>query len=149
MDTKNSKKFNYNILSCIFIYIWCGIFFVSSFSIKDHGSRSFPQVICILAFILATGFLITCLIGKNKEELDFSGTGRAMIMAALLLAYMLGCNTLGFYVATVIYLPIAMWYLGQRNKKLIAIISIALPVFVYFVFQKLLTMQIPTGIFHR
>ncbi len=99
--------------------------------------------------MLATGFLITCLIGKNKEELDFSGTGRAMIMAALLLAYMLGCNTLGFYVATVIYLPIAMWYLGQRNKKLIAIISIALPVFVYFVFQKLLTMQIPTGIFHR
>ena len=48
---------------------------------------------------------------------------------------------------TVIYLPVAMIYLGQRNKIVIASISIGLPVFVYLVFQKVLTMQIPLGIF--
>ena len=70
-----------------------------------------------------------------------------MIMAAILLVYMIGCNFLGFYVATVLYLPVAMIYLGQRNKIVIASISIGLPVFVYLVFQKVLTMQIPLGIF--
>lgn len=147
-DPNNSKKpFNYNILSCIFIYIWCAIFLISSFSIKDSGSRSFPQVVCVLAIILATGFLISSMRGHQNEKMDFSGTGRAMIMAAILLVYMIGCNFLGFYVATVIYLPVAMIYLGQRNKIVIVSLSIGLPVFVYLVFQKVLTMQIPLGIF--
>ena len=143
----NKKPFNYNILSCIFIYIWCAIFLVSSFTIKDSGSRSFPQVVCVLAIILATGFLISSMRGHQNDKMDFSGTGRAMIMAAILLVYMIGCSFLGFYVATLIYLPVAMIYLGQRNKIVIVAISIGLPVFVYLVFQKVLTMQIPLGIF--
>lgn len=149
MGDPNKKKFNYNILSCIFIYIWSGVFLISSFGIKDSGSRSFPQVICVLAIILATGFLISNLRHHQDEEMDFSGTGRAMIMAAILLIYMIGNWFFGFYISTIIYLPAAMWYLGQRNKKIMAIITIVIPVMVYFVFEKLLTMQIPSGILFK
>lgn len=146
-NKKDKKPFNYNVLSCIFIYVWCAIFLISSFTIKDAGSRSFPQVICVLAILLATGFLISSMRGHQNENMDFSGTGRAMFVACVMLVYMIGCNFLGFYVATVIYLPLTMWYLGQRNKMVIGIITVALPLLVYLLFQKLLTMQIPTGIF--
>lgn len=146
LGDKNKKPFNYNILSCIFIYIWCAIFLIASFSIKDSGSRSFPQVICVLAILLATGFLISSMRGKQNENMDFSGTGRALVIAGMMLIYCIGCHTIGFYLATGIYMPIAMWYLGQRNKKLIIALSIGLPLFIWLVFAKLLTMQIPIGI---
>ena len=148
MNTK--KKFNWNILSCLFIYIWAGIFFVSSLGIEDAGSRMFPQIMCGLSALLSTLFLISCLRGKDVKEGDdpisFAGTGRAAVMGAILGGYILLNYLTGFYISTVIFLPIGMLYLGQRNWKVIAVISIALPLIIFLFFDLLLGMMMPTGI---
>ena len=148
MNTK--KKFNWNILSCLFIYIWAGIFFVSSLGIEDAGSRMFPQIMCGLSALLSTLFLISCLRGKDVKEGDdpisFAGTGRAAVMGAILSGYILLNYLTGFYISTVIFLPIGMLYLGQRNWKVIAVISIALPLIIFLFFDLLLGMIMPTGI---
>lgn len=148
MNTK--KKFNWNIISCIFIYIWAGIFFVSSLGIEDAGSRMFPQIMCGLSVLLATLFLISCLRGKDVKEGDdpisFAGTGRAAVMGAILGGYILLNYLTGFYISTVIFLPIGMLYLGQRNWKVIVAISIALPLIIFLFFDLLLGMMMPTGI---
>ena len=151
MKTLNTKKkFNWNIISCIFIYIWAGIFFVSSLGIEDSGSRMFPQIMCGLSVLLATLFLISCLRGKDVKEGDdpisFAGTGRAAVMGAILGGYILLNYLTGFYISTVIFLPIGMLYLGQRNWKVIAAISIALPLIIFLFFDLLLGMMMPTGI---
>ena len=148
MNTK--KKFNWNILSCLFIYIWAGIFFVSSLGIEDAGSRMFPQIMCGLSALLSTLFLISCLRGKDVKEGDdpisFAGTGRAAVMGAILGGYILLNYLTGFYISTVIFLPIGMLYLGQRNWKVIVAISIALPLIIFLFFDLLLGMMMPTGI---
>ena len=148
MNTK--KKFNWNILSCLFIYIWAGIFSVSSLGIEDAGSRMFPQIMCGLSALLSTLFLISCLRGKDVKEGDdpisFAGTGRAAVMGAILSGYILLNYLTGFYISTVIFLPIGMLYLGQRNWKVIAAISIALPLIIFLFFDLLLGMMMPTGI---
>lgn len=151
MKTLNTKKkFNWNIISCIFIYIWAGIFFVSSLGIEDAGSRMFPQIMCGLSVLLATLFLISCLRGKDVKEGDdpisFAGTGRAAVMGAILGGYILLNYLTGFYISTVIFLPIGMLYLGQRNWKVIVAISIALPLIIFLFFDLLLGMMMPTGI---
>ena len=151
MKTLNTKKkFNWNILSCLFIYIWAGIFFVSSLGIEDAGSRMFPQIMCGLSALLSTLFLISCLRGKDVKEGDdpisFAGTGRAAVMGAILGGYILLNYLTGFYISTVIFLPIGMLYLGQRNWKVIAVISIALPLIIFLFFDLLLGMMMPTGI---
>ena len=151
MKTLNTKKkFNWNILSCLFIYIWAGIFFVSSLGIEDAGSRMFPQIMCGLSVLLATLFLISCLRGKDVKEGDdpisFAGTGRAAVMGAILGGYILLNYLTGFYISTVIFLPIGMLYLGQRNWKVIVAISIALPLIIFLFFDLLLGMMMPTGI---
>ena len=148
MNTK--KKFNWNILSCLFIYIWAGIFFVSSLGIEDAGSRMFPQIMCGLSALLSTLFLISCLRGKDVKEgdepIDFTGSGRAALMGVILGGYILLNYLTGFYISTVIFLPIGMLYLGQRNWKVIAVISIALPLIIFLFFDLLLGMMMPTGI---
>ena len=144
------KKFNYNLLSCFFIYVWAGIFYVSSLSVKDSASRLFPQIMCGLSVLLATLFLISCLRGKDVKEgddpINFAGTGRAAVMGIILAGYILLNYLTGFYISTVVFLPIGMLYLGQRNWKIIAIISVALPLIVYLFFDLLLGMMMPAGV---
>lgn len=147
---KTNSKFNWNIISCIFIYAWAGIFFAASFKIEDSASSLFPRVMCGLSAFLATLFLISCLRGTDVKEGDdpisFAGAGRAAIMGVILGGYILANYLTGFYISTVIFLPAGMIYLGQRNWKIIAAITVCLPLIVYLFFDLLLGMMMPTGI---
>lgn len=145
-----TKKFNWNLISCLFIYAWSGIFFAASFSIEDSASKLFPRVMCGLSALLATLFLISCLRGTDVKEGDepisFAGAGRAALMGVILGGYILANYLTGFYISTVLFLPVGMYYLGQRNWKLIAAITIGLPLIIYLFFDLLLGMMMPTGV---
>ena len=152
MDTENKKRsaWNWNYLSCIFMYIVSAVIFIETFNIAEPDSRYFPRILCGLTTLLSTILLIQAARGKEVdkgegEPISFAGTKKAAGMCLILIGYVILNMLTGFYISTVIYLPIGMIYLGQRNWKVIASISIILPVGVYFVFQKLLSMQMPVG----
>lgn len=147
MENKTTKKsFNFNYLSVIIIYIWALAFLLWTPKIKDPGSRMFPVAISISAIVLATILLLKTYFKWGKqEELDFTGTKMAMLMAAFLVAYVALIEAVGFYLATPFYLYITMWVLGQRRKKLMLTISIVMPLLVYLFFDLILGMQIPEG----
>ncbi len=148
MENKTSKKsFNFNYLSVALIYIWALAFLLWTPKIKDPGSRMFPVAISIFAIVLATILLLKTYFKWGKqEELDFSGSKMAMLMAALLIAYVALIEAVGFYLATPFYLYITMWVLGQRKKKLMISISILMPLIVFVFFDLILGMQIPEGL---
>jgi putative tricarboxylic transport membrane protein len=147
MENKSTKKtFNYNYLSVTLIYIWAAAFLLWTPKIKDPASRMFPVGISIFAIILATILLLKTKYnwGKN-QELNFSGTKTAMIMAAFLIIYVGVIEVVGYYFATPFYLYISMWVLGQKNKKLMLVISLLMSLGAYVFFGLLLDMQIPEG----
>ena len=147
MENKSTKKtFNYNYLSVTLIYIWAAAFLLWAPKIKDPASRMFPVGISIFAIILATILLLKTKYnwGKN-QELNFSGTKTAMIMAAFLIIYVGVIEVVGYYFATPFYLYISMWVLGQKNKKLMLVISLLMSLGAYVFFGLLLDMQIPEG----
>jgi len=149
MENKSTKKqFNYNYLSVIFIYLVAGAFLMMTPKIKDPSSRMFPYMIGCLAVVLATSVLIKNMfnLGKKEEPLDFSNSGIAFVMAALLFAYVMFIQFVGFYIATPFYMYITMWVLGQKNKKIMFAISLLFPLGVYIFFQILLNMEIPQGL---
>jgi len=148
MENKTTKKsFNFNYLSVIIIYVWALAFLLWTPKIKDPGSRMFPVAISIFAIVLATILLLKTYFKWGKqEELDFTGTKMAILMAAFLVAYVALIEAVGFYLATPFYLYITMWVLGQRRKKLMLTISIVMPLLVYLFFDLILGMQIPEGI---
>lgn len=149
MDNNPTKKtFDFNYLSVILIYIWSLAFLLLTPGIKDAESRIFPYIVSILSIVLATVLLLKTYFnwGKKGEPLNFSGTKSALVMAALLLIYVIAVEFVGFYLATPFYLYISMWILGQRNKKLMLIISLLMPLVIYLFFDVLLDMQIPEGL---
>lgn len=148
MENKSTKKtFNYNYLSVTLIYIWAAAFLLWAPKIKDPASRMFPVGISIFAIILATILLLKTKFnwGKN-QELNFSGTKTALIMAAFLIIYVGVIEVVGYYFATPFYLYISMWVLGQKNKKLMLVISLLMSLGAYVFFGLLLDMQIPEGV---
>ena len=148
MDNKpERKRFNYNYLSVILIYLWALAFLVSIPQIANTQSRMFPIIVSVFAILLATVFLLKTYFAKGKGELpDFSGSGMAMLMTVLLIIYVGAIWFMGFYLATPIYLYVTMWVLGQRRKRLMIIISLLTPLCVYLFFSLLLGMRIPEGI---
>jgi len=150
MNSGNKKKFDFNILSCVFIYLWAAAFFVSSLAIEDSQSRLFPQIMCGLAVFLATLFLVSILTGRHKEPegevISFAGTGRAAGMCGLLILYIIANYLFGFYIATILYMPAGMLYLGQRNWKPIVFVTLGLVLIVWLFFDVILNMQMPSGL---
>lgn len=149
MDNKTTKKsFNYNYLSVILIYIWAFAFLMWTPKIKDAGSRMFPIAISIFAIVLATILLLKTYFkwGKKEEEISFEGGKLALLMAAMLVAYVAFIELVSFYLATPFYLYITMKILGQKNKKVMLIISIMMPLMVFLFFDLLLGMEIPEGL---
>lgn len=147
MESKSTKKpFNFNYLSVILIYAWSTAFLLWTPKIKDPASRMFPVAISVFAIILATVLLLKTYFKWGKqEELNFTGSRTAMVMAGLLIAYVGLIEAVGFYLATPFYIYITMWVLGQRNKKLMLTIALLMSLGVYLFFDLLLSMQIPEG----
>lgn len=149
MDGKMAKKtFNYNYLSVLMIYIWSFAFLYGIPSIEDPESRLFPYILTGFAILLGTILMIKTYfnLGKKEEPLDFSGSGKAFMMVIALVIYTTAIEAAGFYLATPFYLYITMWLLGQKNKKLMAVISLVTTMGIYLFFQLLLDMRIPEGV---
>jgi len=144
---KKDGKFNYNLIGCIFIYVMSALFLISTFAIEDQTSRIFPQVLCILSILLATVYFIQILRGKyTNEDVNLNGTGKSLLMAGIILLYILGISLVGFYIASLVFLPIGMIVLGQRSWKVIVGVDIGVMLFIYLFFGLLLSMQMPESI---
>ena len=123
------------------------LFLISTFAIEDQTSRIFPQVLCILSILLATVYFIQILRGKyTNEDVNLNGTGKSLLMAGIILLYILGISLVGFYIASLVFLPIGMIVLGQRSWKVIVGVDIGVMLFIYLFFGLLLSMQMPESI---
>lgn len=127
-----------------------GAFLVSCFTIEDTASRTFPTILCILCMLLATIFLVQILKGKyTNADINMSGTAKALLMAGIILLYIVAINLVGYYIASIVFMPIGMLVLGQRSWKIIVGVDVGVILFLYLFFGLLLSMQMPEGIlFH-
>jgi hypothetical protein len=150
MENKSNKKGSYsNYFSATFIYLISIGFLINALKIKDPTSRMFPIVICIISIIIATVLVLqTRLNLKNSDEnVDFSGMNISLKMFEILIVYVVAIEIASFYIATPIYLYVTMMSLGQKNKKLMIIVSVLFTLAVYLFFDLLLGMEIPMGRF--
>ncbi len=66
-------------------------------------------------------------------------------LLVLLVIYSALLSTLGFYLASTLFLPLAMLLLGGRKPLTICLSTAAVILFVYLVFDRLLQVSLPSG----
>lgn len=145
MNNKYTKKvFNHKYIMVIFLYISGFIFLYLTPSIKDYGAKIFPYILSVSTIVSATVLLLRTYYhwGKKEEPVDFSGTLFVLFIAVLILIYIGLIKMIGFYVSTVMFLCIFMWLLGQKNIKLILLLSLLTTVSIYVFFDLFLGLRL-------
>jgi hypothetical protein len=140
---KKYQKINYGIV--VFLYIVCGVFLQQTLILKSLEARIMPYVIIAITALVATFLLIRTIHDKKSDEYVTTGLDKVAIMAGLLLVYFVLVEYIGFYLASPIYLAVAMMALGQKSKKVLLLVSVITTLTIYVSFNVLLEMYMPTG----
>lgn len=149
-----NKKRN---LAVSVLFLAFGVFlFVQSMGVKhmmknDVGSGFFPKVIAVAMIAVSLIRLVMTLKEEEKEAKKSNSDPKGGWMTIVLVSlYVLAFNEVGFLIATVIYLFLQMLVLTpaeKRNIPLLAVISVAAPVFIYTLFVYVINTPLPKGIF--
>ncbi|QEN08272.1 tripartite tricarboxylate transporter TctB family protein [Oceanispirochaeta crateris] len=143
-----------NVISLFFALLCLFVFFVSrSFPSGFNGNLGpgfFPLVLSIIGFFLSILQIVVSfkseetsvdevkLISRENSRVWFS-----LLFTALYFGFL---HVVGFLIASVFYLLAMLFFLGNRNKKVLILVPILVPIFLYFVFTTLLLVQLPSGL---
>lgn len=135
----------------ISVYVWITASkFPQNNSATDPGAAFFPKIMAAFTAILCLILIISALVSKKEEGKSSisltPGAKRAFIGLAMFLLYCLLFKSLGFILDTVWLLFATMFLMENRRWVQMTIISIAVPVIVYFIFSKLLYVMLPDGL---
>lgn len=81
--------------------------------------------------------------GLDVSEHDLRAAG---IVFALILGYLVLMPLAGFLVGTILFLPIILYYSGIRSAKTILLMSIVLPVALFYIFSQFFLVPLPEGV---
>lgn len=149
------KKWN-NIISLITAIIGATIIALSNkFPIKsggDPGAGFWPLMLGALLIICAIVLFVANIIHKDKEEkksiaLNTPANKCVYSIMGIIVIFCVGLYVLGFYISTLIFIPVVMYLLDVRDKKLMIMTSVITVVAIYIIFGMLLKTQLPSPIF--
>ncbi|MDR7870467.1 MAG: tripartite tricarboxylate transporter TctB family protein [Tissierellaceae bacterium] len=137
------------------------------------GGRFFPNILSIILGILGISLLITSLykikvdnnnIDNDVEIIEDSSTvvtksyGKLKVLSRypdiisiiLLFIYTISMKYLGFIISSVIYLFLQMnvlsIYRKSKNYLLYGLVSVVVPIIVYYIFTQIFSLTLPEGI---
>lgn len=85
---------------------------------------------------------------KEKESSETSAklTKKVLFFMLSTFGYLIGMNYLGFFMMTIIYMPLLMWVLGTKSKRILIILPIATTIILYVLFDMVLEIPLPQGL---
>ncbi|UTJ06724.1 tripartite tricarboxylate transporter TctB family protein [Arcobacter roscoffensis] len=147
-----------NSIGAIFFLVFSCFYFYNVFNIKKMpGSQfevmtasTFPFYIGVAGIVISILILILSIVKKDEDilslsylkTLDFKTT--ALFILAMIF-YGFTIRTLGFIIATIIFLGIGFLILKERNLKRIFLISVGVSVGFYLILNNLLGVYIDPG----
>lgn len=120
-------------------------------ALMDMEVTLFPSIAAIgLCAMSALSFVISF---RNPEENPFKGLkwgyfGRMAGFLAILFAFALIFEPLGYLISGVIVTGVLSFYLGNRNPVALILLAFCVPVAVYFVFTRGLLISLPEGVLY-
>ena len=121
---------------------------------------TFPQIMCFGMIVFTIVLLIQSVLKLKKADpedpmmeaagslnaLKNKGVQAGLFVIVLCIAYAALFEVLGYVLVSTLIAAIIMWLIGKRDVKQIVLVSILVPLLMWFVFYKLLTVNIPMGV---
>lgn len=138
-----------NVVAAGILFVVAVAMFIATFGFPppgqdfDPGSAAFPRILLAALGVLAVFMLFdsgeTQSLPRGKAALRVAGT------VALMLAYALVFETLGFLASTALFLVALVLMTGTRNLVVLSVLPVGVSVALFYVFNQLLSVSLPTG----
>ena len=118
-------------------------------SLSNMTPSLFPRLSIVGLFILSVWYLIHSFQLNEKnlfKELEASNYIKGVVTLAVLVAYALLFEPLGFVLSSALVVGFLTIYYGNRNLIIVFIVLAGTPLVVYFVFTHLLKVSLPEGL---
>ncbi|MBR2942953.1 MAG: tripartite tricarboxylate transporter TctB family protein [Clostridia bacterium] len=164
MKKTNTKAFTNLVASVILLVfeIWAYVQTLGFKVVKKAAVQpaTFPQIMCIGMMVFTVILLVQSLLQLKKANpedpmmeaaasiniVKNKGVQAGVFVIVLCIAYAALFEVLGYVLISTIVAAIIMWLIGKRDIKQIVLVSILVPLLMWFVFYKLLTVNIPMGV---
>lgn len=163
------KEKKNDLMSGIVFLVFAVFVYACSYQIKQTtsdilGSRFFPQVVAVLIAILAVVQIIASLRGMKKlqpqpkeEKIKKKELNKPLTLTTVaLFAYFFVIQYVGFVITSIVYLMFQCYLLmdkaERKNRKTVvvmAVVAVAVPLLLNFVFWDLFKIRLPQGIFFK
>ena len=121
---------------------------------------TFPQIMCIGMMVFTVVLLIQSVLKLKKMDpndpmmeptasinlFKNKGVQAGAFVIVLCIAYAALFEVLGYVLISAIVAAIIMWLIGKRDVKQIVLVSVLVPLLMWLVFYKFLTVNIPMGV---
>jgi len=135
---------------------WCVYFIISAGSPSKKGNTFVWAVFVLLLIVFAAELYNEFRRAKAeakeqtdapKEKKDNTGLIRSGILFGATVLYVVLMQVLGFMISTFAYLVSMFLFLKAKNKLAVAVASVALTALMWFAFDHILGVPLPSGIF--
>jgi putative tricarboxylic transport membrane protein len=138
-----------NIVFSIISIVIAACFVIMTFQFKaievqDTGPAFLPRIYAGCLVLLSLLLLIKSLKSKEQSQ-KFTSTRLALLTMLLFTILILLIPFLGFYLITPIVIFFFLKIFNEKNLFVLLGVPIGVVLFVFFIFQKLLFVPIPTG----
>ena len=127
-----------------------GVFMWMQTVVEDMAdqSKQFSRFVLGLFILLGVILIVVTLINAKKpagKEVKIGEFVNPMIMFAIIVCYALLMNTLGFFPATLLFMPAAMIYMGYKRPLPMICVTIGMNLFIWVLFVYSLKVRLPKG----
>jgi putative tricarboxylic transport membrane protein len=106
----------------------------------------FPFLGGFLLIALSIVLLVQGLLGRGKKAQAFGEMRRPAILVAIMGVYVGVLDPLGYVLATIVIAAVILRVLGVTSWKALSLASLALSVGTYFLFARILGIELPSGV---
>lgn len=165
MPKTKSKAFSNLIISIILLAfeVWAYIQAAGFRQVKGAyvQASTFPQIMIIgmglFTVVLLVQSIVKLTVGMKPDDFDNApaptlnpfkdkGIGAALVVIVLCVLYTLLFDRLGYVLVSALVSMIIMWMIGKRKPLTVILVSVLVPLVMWFIFYKLLTVNIPMGV---
>jgi hypothetical protein len=113
------------------------------------GAGGFPKAVLIAIMILAAVQLLLAFrpsaVPATTASSETLNVGKIIAIAVLFFAYIVSIQLIGYFIATPLFLIVAMVMLGRRDAKTILAVTVAVNVAIWLIFRAFLYVPVPMG----
>ncbi len=136
-----------SVLAMPVFFLLLGIYIIVSSNAMSTSEGTFPSMVGWLTVLVSVVQLYNDIRRKDcKNVFANSNMLKVVEAAAILFAYVLLLEKIGYIVDTILLAAVTMWFLNYKNVKAILISSIGFTLIVYGIFKILLKVPLPTSI---